>query len=231
MNQSSVTPAPVSSGVERPQGGSSTMKWLLIILVVIVVLGGGYWLYAKYGKTSATTSTASPSPVAVLSISPSAAVSPSASSSVPADWKTYTNSTSGFSFKYPSEWTIAGEKDLALDAQATVRFSVGIEYIMQISYFQTVSKMLGVSGAASVSDYISKKTGTYKVDTATTSKAGSLEVTKVKLVPGDGVLGDEVIFISDGKSVGYFTFNKSNSKYTYSAALENQILSTFQFTP
>ena len=57
------------------------MKWLLIILVIVVVLGGGYWVYVKYGKTSATTSTASPSPVAAVSVSPSATVSPTAQTS------------------------------------------------------------------------------------------------------------------------------------------------------
>ena len=77
MNQSSVTPA--------PQGGSSTMKWLLIILVIIIVLGGGYWLYVKYGKTSATTTTASPSPTTSAKTSPSSIItaSPSASVSAP----------------------------------------------------------------------------------------------------------------------------------------------------
>ncbi len=45
----------------QPKGGS--LKWLLIILAVIVVLGGGYWLYAKYGK-STTTGTTTTSPTA-----------------------------------------------------------------------------------------------------------------------------------------------------------------------
>lgn len=101
MNQSSVTP--------QPQGGSSTMKWLLIILVIIIVLGGGYWAYVKYGKTSATTSTASPSPATSVKASPStsAAVSPSASSNVPTDWKTYTDFA--YSFKYPADWEVEKE--------------------------------------------------------------------------------------------------------------------------
>jgi len=90
MNQ---TPA-----ASQPQGGSSTMKWLLIILVIIIVLGGGYLVYAKYGKLASTTT--SPSPATSIKASPST----SSSASVPADWKTYSNSTYDFSFKYPSSW-------------------------------------------------------------------------------------------------------------------------------
>lgn len=88
MNQSSMTPG---------HGGSSTMKWLLIILVLVIVLGGGYLVYAKYGKSS-TSTTASPSPVAAVSVSPSAAVGPTASST--SDLTTYNNSQYGFSFQY-----------------------------------------------------------------------------------------------------------------------------------
>ncbi len=107
MNQTPVSPTPVPSGVEGPQGGSSTMKWLLIILVIIIVLGGTYWVYAKYGKGTTTTTT-SPSPTLTSKVSPStsAAVSPAASSSITADWKTYTSSKYNYSIKYPSDWTV-----------------------------------------------------------------------------------------------------------------------------
>lgn len=87
MNQAPVSPA--------PQGGSSTMKWLLIILVIIIVLGGGYLLWVKYGKGTPT-ATASPS-------------------SVPAEWKTYTNTRVKYSFEYPAS-------GLKLDLDETIKY-------------------------------------------------------------------------------------------------------------
>ena len=84
------------------------MKWLLIILVIVIVLGGGYLVYAKYGK--GTTTTASPSPISAVTSSPSATVSPSASASVPADWKTYTNDTYIYLIKYPGDWKVSSDK-------------------------------------------------------------------------------------------------------------------------
>lgn len=85
-----------------PSKSGGSLKWLLIVLVIVIVLGGGYLLYAKYG--GGTTPVASPSPVATVTASPIATVNPTASTSVPADWKTYTNETYGFSFKYPNDY-------------------------------------------------------------------------------------------------------------------------------
>lgn len=93
MNQSQQTSS-------QPKGGS--LKWLLIILAVIVVLGGGYLLYAKYGKSSTgTTTTSSPTATKPTTSNSSSTTSPSTT----ADWKTYTNSTYGYSIKYPSTYS------------------------------------------------------------------------------------------------------------------------------
>lgn len=157
MNQPQPSaPAPAPSGVEGPQGGSSTMKWLLIILVIIIVLGGGYLLYSKYGKgTSSTTASPSPTVTAKTSPSTSAAVSPTASSSVPADWKTYTSSL-GYIISYPANWILGSNdpKRITLDSPEN-RKNKGIEGYTEdvvISYYDKVSDFSESKNVTSLQD-------------------------------------------------------------------------------
>jgi hypothetical protein len=86
MNQQ--TPAPAKS---------SSLKWLIIIVVIIIILGGGYLLWAKYGKTSTSPASTSPSALVTPSVSPSSEV---------AGWQTYISTKFGYSFKYPTGWFV-----------------------------------------------------------------------------------------------------------------------------
>lgn len=208
MNQSSVTP--------QPQGGSSTMKWLLIILVIIIVLGGGYWAYVKYGKTSATTSTTSPSPATSLKVSPStsAAVSPTAYSTVPADWKTYTNEQFGFSFKYPSELT--KEKDNVSNQATDVVFKKGSDTTMIIRIYSGSND--GHGGAT----YFEVARSAQKTFPAGTSDEF--------VFPNGNGFGETRAYIAE-------RFIKNSVVYAFEfygktqlSDQDSQILSTFQFT-
>lgn len=72
---------------------------ILYVLIAALVFGiGGYYLGTRQVKSTSTT--ASPSAVASKPASASATSSVDAT----ANWKTYTNDTYGFSFKYPSDW-------------------------------------------------------------------------------------------------------------------------------
>jgi len=219
MNQSSVTPAPVSSGVEGPQGGSSTMKWLLIILVIIIVLGGGYLLWTKYsGGTS--TATSSPSPTVTVKASPStsAAVSPSASSSVPADWKTYTNETYGYKISYPSSWIInsSNTKEISIYTEAS-RTDV-----------KSVTQTVGVKVSDETleqfkSNFLQADPGINKVESEKTINFAGVSATQLTLSNAEGLIST-VNFIRKGS-------NSFTITYFSAEATASQILSTFQFTP
>ncbi len=76
--------------------------WLLWTLLGVILIGGGftYW-YISDGKGSTTTTTSPTPTLSTAKKSPS--VSPSTTADT-ADWKTYTNNTYGFSFKYPKDW-------------------------------------------------------------------------------------------------------------------------------
>jgi len=221
MNQSSMAPG--------PQGGSSTMKWLLIILVIVIVLGGGYWLYAKYGKTSATTSTTSPSPASTIKASPStsAAVSPSASSTVPADWKTYTNSTYNYSIKYPSDW-VSSEPGAKRTVFATSAIS-GETDRKGLVEIQVPS----LSKDDAMKEAFADLSGGSTNATIEKTSVGGVEATKYSGQPNLNVFGGgthriRVIFEKSG--VVYVVEALDNNDSTIVSRF-NQILSTFQFTP
>jgi len=232
MNQSSVTPGPAPSGVEGPQGGSSTMKWLLIVLVIVIVLGGGYWVYVKYGKTSATTATASPSPVAAITSSPSAsaAISPSASSSVPADWKTYTNTQYSFSFKYPSNSTVKDIKSGNTDMPGIVAlFAVGINNDWQDPF--SVVEITSQSKDKEISWLKTWASYTAPNGSFSTTFSSTQEVTKY------GKSATEVIFTNKPSgTTTFYVFSESGQTYVVDGdnpsnpAVGDQILPTFQFT-
>lgn len=76
-----------------------TQPWLWIILAAVVIIGGGltYWYVTSNNSSDIT---AAPSPTLTKTSSPTN------SANQTADWKTYTNNTYGFSFKYPKDWYI-----------------------------------------------------------------------------------------------------------------------------
>ena len=84
----------------------SFLKPLLIILVLVILLGGGFLVYTDYFQSSTDTETAS-TVTPVVTVAPRATAT--ATADVTAGWKAYSNSTIGFSFKYPNTW-----KDLTL---------------------------------------------------------------------------------------------------------------------
>lgn len=201
MNQQPMSPAPVPSGVEGPQGGSSTMKWLLIILVIVIVLGGGYWVYAKYGKTLSNTATNT---------------SPSAFST--ANWKTYTNDTYGYKFSYPPEWIFLSQSDPTKILLATPESEQSISILINnltVDQYIAEIKRDGLNNKVSRSKVTfagepSTKLKTEMTTSSTKKQAYFLEVN------GKNYLIDCTIF-------------PNNKSLTFD--LENQIVSTFQFTP
>lgn len=69
--------------------------WLWVTLIIVFLIGGGFfaWYYLMSpGKKAATTTTPTPTPVTTYT-----------NSSSTAGWLTYTNTTYGYSIKYPSD--------------------------------------------------------------------------------------------------------------------------------
>lgn len=79
--------APMGQG---KSGQPVVAKWLWITLIIVAVFGGfftAWYLLMGPGKTPVATTT-----------------TPTTTTDVTANWKTYTDTVNGFSFKYPSDW-------------------------------------------------------------------------------------------------------------------------------
>jgi hypothetical protein len=75
------------------------------VLVIILAAGtGGYWLGTRASHMLGPT-IFQPSPISVQPFIPVLSISPT-SATVAVNWKTYTSSEQGFSFRYPSDWNI-----------------------------------------------------------------------------------------------------------------------------
>jgi len=76
-------------------------KWLWIVLIIVILGAGGFfgWYFLMGpGKKVATTSTPT---TTTSTTSPSTSTTTNSNTT---DWKTYTSSTLGFSFKYPTTY-------------------------------------------------------------------------------------------------------------------------------
>jgi hypothetical protein len=102
---------------------------LLIIFTATVFLAIGFWA-GTGNKTSSTIPTPPVPPVPTLSANPS--VTFTATADATASWKTYTNETYGFSFKYPNDWTFSESSSsaayplqLLVSSQSTINSEAG----------------------------------------------------------------------------------------------------------
>ncbi len=85
----------------------SSNKWLWVILIIVILIGAGFWTWVLMNQNKPV-ATPIVTPVSVNelpTIEPSVSPSVSASPISMVDWKTYTNTTYGYSIKYPSDWT------------------------------------------------------------------------------------------------------------------------------
>lgn len=87
---------PTMPNSPEPAKKNSPILIVAIILMLIAVLAaGGYLLWLKYFSGSGTTPT--PTPIAIVTASPTPDPT--------ANWKTYGDQQSKFTFKYPTDWT------------------------------------------------------------------------------------------------------------------------------
>jgi len=85
----------------------SWKKWVLIYGVVAVLLYGGiYYFVLSKNKSNPYSYNTSPSPTQSVQ-------KPSPTTDPTANWKTYTNTKYGYTFKYPNPWTENCSKDIS----------------------------------------------------------------------------------------------------------------------
>jgi hypothetical protein len=96
-------------GMSSPQPKVRT--WLWVVFLIVIILAGGFFAwYYFYGPGKTTTATTT-TPVATDKT---------------ADWKTYSNDTYLFSFKYPTDWET--------NATTALKDSTGKAYLTNVMY-------------------------------------------------------------------------------------------------
>ena len=102
--------------LEQPsQSKPKLSKWIIAVVVVLLLLiVGGVSAYVL-NKNSMKKVLPSPTPVAIVSQTPTVTLTPNPT----ANWKAYTNNDYKFSFQYPSDWVVA-------DHSIGKSFSIGI---------------------------------------------------------------------------------------------------------
>ena len=87
--------------------GISTLTGILIALLVAIIAAGGIWYYFNYYLNPAIEESSSGTQITIPEKeSEEAASEEEATTGETADWKTYTNTKYGFSFKYPKDWYV-----------------------------------------------------------------------------------------------------------------------------
>ena len=143
-----------------------------------------------------------------------------------ADWKTYSDKTNGFSFKYPGDWSGPDSSSTALNAQLTLLFlKGGNDNILTVSRFTGIGKVYGVNGATSVTDLVNK-TPNIDLKTIQTLTIGKNKVTIAQIIPGEGVFAGNTIYMQINKAVYVLVFSENSSNY--STSLRDSIIESFQ---
>jgi len=194
-----------------------TTTGILIILAAAVIIGGGAIGY--FYAMSPTSWDYMGNRTAVHKNSNNTNTS-NTNSTATADWKTYTNSTDGYSIKYPAEWTAGlGSSPTSLGIYLKNNGQTQIQIITDAT-----TQYSNEALSKFATDYVTPK-----------DKSTITGVTSYQISLADGY--QELVTISDPASKGlwYFTKNSNNyyvfitSETTQSITLNN-ILSTFQFT-
>jgi hypothetical protein len=103
---------------------------LLLVLVLAVAGGAGAYVYHKNHKAKNTTTTSSKSDTGNSSKMDGNSSTSTAKTDPYAGWKTYTDTTYHYSFRYPAGWTVTGNANMhgvrLLSPTQTVSISYGI---------------------------------------------------------------------------------------------------------
>ncbi|MDB5163619.1 MAG: hypothetical protein JWS12_236 [Candidatus Saccharibacteria bacterium] len=130
--------------LNKNQTGFSAVEGLLIATTVGVIGFVGWYVYQSRNKTNTSYNNVANNQNATTT-KPSAATKPAATTpavDVYAGWKTYTNSTYGFSYKYPTTWTTSDEvSSSAAETNGSAtrqQFGTGLKLVGGAKYSNTV---------------------------------------------------------------------------------------------
>lgn len=180
----------------------------LVIIILIAFTFGGYLLFRKQFKPAAA-------PQKISQPSQTLAVSDAT-----ANWKKYTNTSFGFSFKYPKDWKLEG------DGIANELSVFGDPYNKN-DYQLVFVKVVDNSKNLSIEDYVQKFRSSMKTDYKEITVGN--EKGKQAILSGQ-CGGDNNIFVKKNGRIYEIQWPKCRGKDVNSKIFDT-ILSTFKFLP
>jgi hypothetical protein len=187
--------------------------WLLITFGVVVLIALGYigWMYWINKNTLTPT--------------------PTTNTTSTADWKTYTNNF-GYSIKYPIDWTVDSKDPKAVTLNSAESISnnskcngegPNCENDVTIFYFNQLTDLTQGSNATNLEDYINNSTVLNESKKITFAGEPAVEGTE------GGISAWYNIYVEKSGHIYEIHFGKAATKDEINP-IEQQILSTFQFT-
>lgn len=225
----------------RQNESGAIRLWLLVVLLIVILGGAGYFGWHYYWSQNSTNqlpvveptiiiSTPTTAPTPIISptplASPTATASPTVSASIPADWKTYTDSTYNFTFKYPSNWSLqksTGSVDQPLQVQLSspgTNGELGANFTITIDHKDSVQDVIDVD----VARYASS--ANFQKSTITFAGVPATEFSYDQPLRGGApYISKGIIFASNGNTIVIGTAAYATDA---PAALLDQVANTFQ---
>jgi len=204
---------------------------ILFVLVAAVAFAAlGYWEGKKTTETTTTDDTV-PMPPVPGEPTESVTATTSTTADVTADWKTYTNDTYGFSFKYPSIWNLEEgpsqtdpRRIIAVKSNEPNKNKVWPGSTTTNYYYDQM--IVNKETESSISDWIKSRLAGGVTDNSKMVSINGSEFTEI--VPGSDPDYLAELKINDG-TLFSIIFDWANGRSDITTTQE-QILSTFQFT-
>jgi hypothetical protein len=209
--------------ISQPKKGISSTTGILIALLAAIIAGAAVWAYYQY-KVLPDLNTKPTVTIPVFSkpFTPAASAT-STTATTTANWKTYANSTYGFSFKYPTNLYVKFQSNANPDQGPIAESTISISDNQTITQSDIYSKLIYIDiFPASSSSTITQPNGMDPVSSSNTTVGG---VTAKKYVSSDGSF--VYVFVKNQRQ--YQIGIGANISSTLKANFNN-ILSTFQFT-
>lgn len=202
---------------------------VVIVLAIVALLGGVYYVTQNNKKTDTPVTTTTTTPTTTTT-TPAVTTTPTTTTTTTtttpdptADWKTYTNTKNGYSFKYPGDYTLQDINDPAIEVYSPDR----MKEIDKLNKTATGDRG-GVPPSLAIYP-VSKSVSEYTKDSAYSNK-GQTTIDGITFKQGvyDG-LGKQMMFIGDVRGQTYIIYAMEED-YNKNLDLYKNILSTFKFT-
>lgn len=230
MNQQPQTP--------MGQGQPAVSKGLLVTFIIVILIGAAFaaWYFltgpGKKVASSTATTTTTPAATTTTTTTPSTTTTTTTpTTTATADWKTYTNTTEGYSIKYPTDWEYS-------DGTASLS-TADKSYILNFITFRPVtlkedflsSVQVQNSTLAQAITKVKEGFATNSIfDGQTTAIIGGVQATKLSFTNNTDKTIKPVVYLIEKNSKVYKISGEGVSDNTTEIPILTAMMPTFTFT-